>query len=203
MLTGVEPIDRTAINAWEDGDFVAAVKATGRRKLVMAALWTEVCLAFPALDALRAGYEVYPIVDAVGGTSRAAHLAGLHRIVQAGAQPISVDVPCVRAAARLGAQGHGGGVRADPVRSRRRLVLPPGTWRALVRLPASFTPAAGRSTNTAQTGYRVPPWVPRLVAMHGPENPIWAPAPSWRGGPINRTTSPSEPPAPSSRPPTA
>jgi nicotinamidase-related amidase len=89
VLSGLDPIDRTAINAWEDADFVAAVKATGRRKLVMAALWTEVCLAFPALDALRAGYEVYPVVDAVGGTTRAAHLAGLHRIVQAGAQPIS------------------------------------------------------------------------------------------------------------------
>jgi len=89
VLSGLDPIDRTAINAWEDADFVAAVKATGRRKLVMAALWTEVCLAFPALDALRAGYEVYPVVDAVGGTTRAAHLAGLHRIEQAGAQPIS------------------------------------------------------------------------------------------------------------------
>jgi len=55
----------------------------------MTALWTEVCLAYPALDALRAGYEVFPVVDAVGGTSRVAHRAGLERIVQAGAQPIS------------------------------------------------------------------------------------------------------------------
>jgi nicotinamidase-related amidase len=61
----------------------------------MTALWTEVCLAFPSLDALRAGYEVYPVVDAVGGTSLEAHRAGLERIVQAGAQPISwVSLAC-------------------------------------------------------------------------------------------------------------
>ena len=55
----------------------------------MAALWTEVCLVFPALDALKAGYEVYPVVDAVAGTSADAHRAGLERIVQAGAKPTS------------------------------------------------------------------------------------------------------------------
>jgi len=85
----VEPIDRTAINAWEDQGFADAVRATGRQKLVMAALWTEVCLAFPALDALRDGFEVYAVVDAVGGTSVEAHQAGLERIMQAGAVPVS------------------------------------------------------------------------------------------------------------------
>jgi nicotinamidase-related amidase len=89
VIGDVEAIDRTSINAWEDEDFVAAVKATGRRKLVMVALWTEVCLAFPALDALREGFEVYPVVDAVGGTSSTAHRTGLDRIAQAGAQPIT------------------------------------------------------------------------------------------------------------------
>lgn len=89
------PLDRTSINAWEDEDFVAAVKATGRRKLIMAALWTEVCLVFPALDALHAGFDVYPVVDAVAGTSLEAHRAGLERIVQAGAQPVSwIQVAC-------------------------------------------------------------------------------------------------------------
>jgi nicotinamidase-related amidase len=58
-------------------------------------LWTEVCLTFPCLDALRAGYKVYPVVDAVGGTSLEAHRSGLERIVQAGAQPISwVSLAC-------------------------------------------------------------------------------------------------------------
>ena len=81
-------IDRTQINSWEDVEFRRAVEATGRRKLIMAALWTEMCLVFPALDAMREGFEVYPVVDAVGGTSMEAHRAGLERIVQAGAQPI-------------------------------------------------------------------------------------------------------------------
>ena len=71
----------------------------------MTALWTEVCLAFPSLDALRDGYEVYPVVDAVGGTSPEAPRAGLERIVQAGAQPISLGVPGVRASAGLGSPG--------------------------------------------------------------------------------------------------
>jgi nicotinamidase-related amidase len=95
VLPGVSPIDRTAINAWEDEDFVAAVKATGRKKLIMVALWTEVCLAFPALDALADGYEVFAVVDAVGGTSELAHRAGLDRVVQAGGKPVSwIQVAC-------------------------------------------------------------------------------------------------------------
>lgn len=87
VLGDVPIIDRTSINAWEDKDFVDAVKATGRRKLVMAALWTEVCLVHPALDALADGYEVYPVVDACGGTSLEAHNAALDRLQQAGARP--------------------------------------------------------------------------------------------------------------------
>ena len=90
VLAGIEAFDRTTINAWEDEEFVTAVKATGRKKLIMTALWTEACLSFPALDALREGYEVYPVVDAVGGTSVEAHRAALERIVQAGAQSTSV-----------------------------------------------------------------------------------------------------------------
>ncbi len=95
VLDGIEAIDRTSINAWEDGEFVNAVKATGRKKLLMTALWTEACLTFPTLDALREGYEVYPVADAVGGTSLKAHRAALERVVQAGAQPTGwVPVLC-------------------------------------------------------------------------------------------------------------
>ncbi len=95
VLSDNEEIDRTQINSWEDVEFRQAVEATGRKKLIMTALWTEVCLTFPALDALRDGYEVYPVVDAVGGTSPEAHRAGLERIVQAGAQPIGwVSLAC-------------------------------------------------------------------------------------------------------------
>jgi nicotinamidase-related amidase len=89
------PIDRTAINSWEDVDFLAAVRATGRRKLILCALWTEVCMTFPALDAMRDGYEVYPVIDAIGGTSPEAHRAGIDRTVQAGGQPIGwVSLAC-------------------------------------------------------------------------------------------------------------
>src|SRR5882762_7015733 len=89
ILPDVEALDRTTINAWEDEEFVQAVKATGRKKLIMTALWTEACLTFPALDAMREGYEVYPVVDAVGGTSLEAHRAALERMMQAGAKPVS------------------------------------------------------------------------------------------------------------------
>lgn len=89
-LGNVRPFDRTTINAWEDVEFRRAVEATGRRKLIMTALWTEACLAFPTLDALRDGYEVFPVVDAVGGTSTIAHETGLRRVEQAGAQLTSI-----------------------------------------------------------------------------------------------------------------
>jgi nicotinamidase-related amidase len=94
-LADSPPIDRTQINSWEDAEFLAAVRATGRQKLILCALWTEVCMAFPALDAMREGYEVYPVVDAIGGTSSEAHLAGTQRTFQAGAQPIGwVSLAC-------------------------------------------------------------------------------------------------------------
>jgi nicotinamidase-related amidase len=89
LLEGFPAIDRTSTNAWEDAEFLAAVRATGRRKLILCALWTEICMAFPALDALQEGYDVYPVVDAIGGTSDEAHSAGVTRVVQAGAQPVT------------------------------------------------------------------------------------------------------------------
>ncbi|WP_179395634.1 isochorismatase family protein [Lacticaseibacillus absianus] len=81
--------DRTSINAWEDQGFVNAVRATKRTHLVMAALWTEACLTFPALDALREQYHVHPVVDAVGGTSVIAHETALGRIAQAGGELVT------------------------------------------------------------------------------------------------------------------
>ena len=89
-LPGVPEIDRTTLNSWEDPDFRAAVEASGRKKLIVAGLWSEICVAFPVIDALQAGYEVYVVVDAIGGVSKAAHEAALQRMVQAGAKPISV-----------------------------------------------------------------------------------------------------------------
>ncbi|MER7577851.1 hydrolase [Streptomyces sp. NPDC126514] len=82
-------IDRTTMNAWEDVAFVEAVKATGRRKLVLAGLWTEVCVVLPALSALAQGYEVYVVTDASGGVSPQAHEHAVQRMVQAGATPVT------------------------------------------------------------------------------------------------------------------
>lgn len=89
VLGSYPTYDRTSINSWEDVEFKNAVLATGRKKLIMTALWTEACLAFPALDALKEGFEVYVVADAVGGTSVAAHEAALRRIEQAGGKLIS------------------------------------------------------------------------------------------------------------------
>jgi nicotinamidase-related amidase len=95
LLAEDKPLDRTTVNSWEDIEFLRAVHATGRRKLIICALWTEICMAFTALDALHEGYEVYPVVDAIGGTSPEAHRAGLERVTQAGGKPVSwVSLAC-------------------------------------------------------------------------------------------------------------
>ena len=89
-LPGVPEIDRTTMNSWEDPEFRAAIERSGRKKLIIAGLWTEVCVAFPTLDALREGYEVHVVADAIGGVSPAAHNSAMQRMIQAGAIPITV-----------------------------------------------------------------------------------------------------------------
>ena len=89
LLPDVKIIDRSTVNAMEHEGFRAAVEATGRRKLIMGALWTEICLVFPVLDLLRQGYEVYAVSDAMGGTSIDAHERGMQRMIQAGAVPVT------------------------------------------------------------------------------------------------------------------
>jgi len=81
--------ERTSMNTWDSEDVKAEIKRIGRKKLVIAALWTEVCLAFPALEAMADGYEVYFVEDASGGTSVGAHNFAIQRIVQAGAVPLT------------------------------------------------------------------------------------------------------------------
>lgn len=88
-LPGTEEIDRTGVNSWEDEDFRKAIEATGRKKIVIAGLWTEVCLTFPTLDMLAEGYEVYPVADAVGGISQVAHDRAFDRMINAGARPVT------------------------------------------------------------------------------------------------------------------
>ena len=86
------PIDRTAINTWEDESCVEWARKTGKKKLVFAALWTEVCLAFPVIHALADGYEVYFVTDASGGTTQESHEMGIQRMIQAGAVPLTTIV---------------------------------------------------------------------------------------------------------------
>jgi nicotinamidase-related amidase len=88
-LPGVTEIDRTGVNAWEDADFRGAIEATGRRKVVIAGLWTEVCLTYPTLDMLAEGYDVYPVADAVGGISPVSHARAFDRMIAAGARPVT------------------------------------------------------------------------------------------------------------------
>jgi nicotinamidase-related amidase len=84
-----KPINRTFINTWEDQRVVDAVKKTGRRQLVVAALWTDICLAMPVIQSLADGYDVFFVTDASGAVSREAHDMAVLRMVQAGAVPIT------------------------------------------------------------------------------------------------------------------
>jgi nicotinamidase-related amidase len=86
-LPGIKVIDRSSMNAWDDQPFLEAVKKTGRKRLIFGALYTEICLAFPVVDALADGYEVAFVVDAVGGLSQLAHRTAIERLAHAGAVP--------------------------------------------------------------------------------------------------------------------
>jgi nicotinamidase-related amidase len=84
-----EIIDRTSMNSWLDANFRKAVAATGKKKIVIAGLWTEACVTFPTLDMLKEGYEIYVPADACGDLSLEAHNRSMDRVVQAGATPIT------------------------------------------------------------------------------------------------------------------
>jgi len=114
-----QAIDRTGLNSWDDPRVIDWVKKTGKKKLVMAGLWTEVCLSMPVIDALADGYDVYIVTDASGGGNAESHERGVQRMVQAGAQPLTTIAyvselqrdwarPTADAVAKLFAE-HGGG----------------------------------------------------------------------------------------------
>ncbi|AQX13142.1 hydrolase [Elizabethkingia meningoseptica] len=84
-----KPVNRTFINTWEDSNVTDIVKKSGRKQLVLAALYTEICLAMPAIQALGEGYEVFVVTDASGGVTAEAHDMAVRRMVQAGAVPIT------------------------------------------------------------------------------------------------------------------
>src|ERR1700756_4528083 len=83
------PIERTSMNSWEDEAFVAAIRKTGRKKIVLAGLWTETCVALPTIQAIHDGYEVYVVEDCCGDVSRLAHENAMKRVIQAGAKPVT------------------------------------------------------------------------------------------------------------------
>ncbi len=85
-------VDRTNVNAWEEPEFVAAVEAIGRKKLIMGGLWTDVCLAYPAIEAELAGYEVHVPEDTVGSITQLSHDNGMKRMIQVGVRPITWNV---------------------------------------------------------------------------------------------------------------
>src|SRR6266487_58496 len=86
-LDGIDPIDRYSMNAFEDTAFSEAVRATGRKRLIIGGLHTEICLAFASVQALKDGYDVMFVTDAVGGRSQASHRTGIERLSHAGAVP--------------------------------------------------------------------------------------------------------------------
>jgi len=85
VFPGQEVVERTSMNSWDDGGFRKAIEATGKKNIVMAGLWTEVCVTWPTLNMLDKGYNIFVVEDACGATSQAAHEAALSRMAQAGA----------------------------------------------------------------------------------------------------------------------
>src|ERR1700758_5854138 len=83
------PIERSSMNSWDDEKFVAAVKKTGRKKIVLAGLWTETCVALPTIQAIHDGFEIYVVEDCCGDVSQLAHDNAMKRVIQAGARPVT------------------------------------------------------------------------------------------------------------------
>jgi len=89
VFPGQEPIERSSMNSWDDKNFVAAIERTGRKKIVLAGLWTETCVALPTVQAIHDGYEVYVAEDCCGDVSQLAHDNAMKRVIQAGAKPVT------------------------------------------------------------------------------------------------------------------
>jgi nicotinamidase-related amidase len=89
VFPGQQPIERTSMNSWDDPAFRAAIEATDRKNIIIAGLWTEVCVAWPTLNMIDQGYNVYIVEDACGATSQLAHDAAIRRCLQAGAVPMT------------------------------------------------------------------------------------------------------------------
>ncbi len=89
VFPGRDPIERSSMNSWDDRNFVAAIEKTGRKKIVLAGLWTETCVALPTVQAIHDGYEIYVVEDCCGDVSQLAHDNAMRRVFQAGAKPVT------------------------------------------------------------------------------------------------------------------
>lgn len=89
VFPGQAPIERSTMNSWDDKNFVAAIEKTGRKKIVLAGLWTETCVALPTIQAINDGYEIYVVEDCCGDVSALAHDNAMKRVIQAGAKPVT------------------------------------------------------------------------------------------------------------------
>ena len=148
-LDGIEPIDRSSMNAFEDSAFREAVEATGRKRLIIAGLHTEICLSFATVQALKDGYDVMYVTDAVGGRSQAAHHTGIERLAHAGAVPTTA----LAVVTELFRDWAGPRRRASP--RRHSLVLPRGSEahrRGGRRRGRDACRGGRRSTLTCRTG---------------------------------------------------
>jgi len=83
------PIERSSMNSWDDKNFVAAIEKSGKKKIVLAGLWTETCVALPTVQAIHDNYEVYVVEDCCGDVSQLAHDNAMKRVIQAGAKPVT------------------------------------------------------------------------------------------------------------------
>jgi nicotinamidase-related amidase len=84
-----DPIERSSMNSWDDKNFVAAIERTGRKKIVLAGLWTETCVALPTVQAIQDGYEIFVVEDCCGDVSQLSHDNAMKRVIQAGAKPVT------------------------------------------------------------------------------------------------------------------
>jgi nicotinamidase-related amidase len=89
VFPGQAPIERSSMNSWDDKNFVAAIEKSGRKKIVLAGLWTETCVALPTVQAIHDGYEIYVLEDCCGDVSQLAHENAMKRVIQAGAKPVT------------------------------------------------------------------------------------------------------------------
>src|SRR6266403_834348 len=149
VFPGQEPIERSSMNSWDDKNFVAAIEKTGRKKILIAGLWTETCVALPTVQALHDGYEIYVVEDCCGDVSNPGR-----------SKTRDVTFHHVGVAARLGQQGHlrcGNGHREEPLRSlrdRRRVRVHDGARRAGHEISRVRGPRCSRSSQVKLNGRR-------------------------------------------------